>query len=74
MQAAEIIGMAVGIFAILAAILSGLIWVIKAQVSMGREFKPNGGHSTRDMLNEIKIDVREIRARLDDHIEWHIEN
>ena len=74
MDAAEVIGMAVGLLAILGAICAGLAWVIKAQISMSREFKPNGGSSTRDTLNEIRADVREIRGKIDDHIEWHVEN
>jgi len=69
-----VIGISVGLFAILSAIAAGLLWVIKAQISMSREFKPNGGSSTRDTLNEIRADVREIRGKVDDHIEWHIEN
>jgi hypothetical protein len=74
MSAAEVIGISVGLFAILGAIAGCLLWVIKAQISMSREFKPNGGSSTRDTLNEIRADVREIRGKVDDHIEWHIEN
>lgn len=74
MSPAEAIAMAVGVIAILGGILGGLAWVIRAQISMSREFKPNGGSSTRDTLNEIRTDVREIRNKVDDHIEWHIEN
>jgi len=70
---AEIIAIVVGVFAILSAILGGLMWVIRAQISMNREFKPNGGSSTRDTLNEIRTDVREIRGKLDDHIDWHMD-
>ncbi len=73
MNPAEIIAIVVGGFAILSAILGGLLWVIRAQISMNREFKPNGGSSTRDTLNEIRTDVREIRGKLDDHIDWHMD-
>ena len=73
MNPAEIIGIVVGVFAILSAILGGLLWVIRAQVSMNREFRPNGGSSTRDSLNRIETDVREIRGKLDDHIDWHMD-
>ena len=73
MNPAEIIAIVVGVFAILSAILGGLMWVIRAQISMNREFKPNGGSSTRDTLNEIRTDVREIRGKLDDHIDWHMD-
>jgi hypothetical protein len=64
--------MIVGGTAILSALLAGIIWLIRAQVSMQREFKPNGGSSTRDSLNRIEKDVREIRGKIDDHIEWHL--
>jgi len=40
---------------------------------MQREFKPNGGSSVRDTLNEIRTDVREVRGKVDDHIQWHME-
>ena len=73
MNPAEIIGLVVGGFAILSAILGGLLWVIRAQVAMNREFRPNGGSSTRDSLNRIETDVREIRGKLDDHIDWHMD-
>lgn len=53
------------------AILGGLLWLIRAQVSMLREFKPNGGQSARDQWNRTEADVREIRRRLDDHIDNH---
>lgn len=72
MSAAEVIGISVGLFAILSAIAAGLLWVIKAQISMSREFKPNGGSSTRDSLNRIETDLRDIRGKIDDHIEWHL--
>lgn len=74
MSAAEVIGISVGLFAILSAIAAGLLWVIKAQISMSREFKPNGGTSTRDSLNRIETDVREIRGKVDDHIDWHMDH
>jgi hypothetical protein len=74
MSAAEVIGISVGLFAILSAIAAGLLWVIKAQISMSREFKPNGGASTRDSLNRIETDVREIRGKVDDHIDWHMDH
>lgn len=73
MNAAEVIGLTVGGIAILSGILAGLIWLIRATVSMQREFKPNGGSSTRDSLNRIERDVREIRGKVDDHIEWHMD-
>lgn len=56
------------------ALLAGLLWLIRAQVSLQREFKPNGGTSTRDSLNRIEGDLRELRKRIDDHVEWHLDN
>ena len=38
------------------AILGGLRWLIRAQVSMLREFKPNGGQSARDQWNRT-VDI-----------------
>lgn len=54
-----------------AAILGGLLWLIRAQVTLMREFRPNGGGSTKDALNRIESDVRELRARLDNHMDNH---
>ena len=73
MNPAEIIGIVVACISILTAILGGMLWLIRAQVAMQREFRPNGGSSTRDSLNRIEKDVREIRGKVDDHIEWHMD-
>ncbi len=62
---------AAALIGIATAILGGLLWLIRAQVSMLREFKPNGGQSARDQWNRTEADVREIRRRLDDHIDNH---
>jgi hypothetical protein len=59
---------------IASALLGGLLWLIRAQVALGKEFKPNGGTSTRDSLNRIEVDLRELRKRIDDHVEWHLDN
>ena len=56
------------------ALLAGLLWLIRAQVSLQREFKPNGGTSTRDSLNRIEVDLRELRTKVDGHVEWHLDN
>ena len=54
MTPTEIAGLiAIGI-SISAALLAGLLWVIRAVIAMQKEFKPNGGSSTRDTLNEIR--------------------
>ena len=73
MNPAEIVGLVVGALAIFTAIISGLVWLIRSQLAMQREFKPNGGASTRDALNRIEKDVREIRSKVDDHIDWHMD-
>ena len=74
MTPTEIAGLiAIGI-SISSALLAGLLWVIRAVIAMQKEFKPNGGSSTRDTLNEIRTDVREIRNKVDDHIDWHLGN
>ena len=59
---------------IASALLAGLLWLIRAQVSLQREFKPNGGTSTRDSLNRIEVDLRELRTKVDGHVEWHLDN
>lgn len=56
---------------IAAAILAGLLWLIRAQVSLLKEFRPNGGSTTRDALNRIEADVRDLRTRLDNHMDNH---
>ena len=63
----------VPLIAIATALLAGLLWMIKAQISLQREFKPNGGASTRDSLNRIEVDLRELRAKIDDHVQWHLD-
>lgn len=59
------------IVTIAAAILAGVLWLIKAQVALLKEFRPNGGGSTRDALNRIETDVRDLRTRLDNHMDNH---
>lgn len=73
MNPTEIVGLTVGSITIASAIIAGLVWLIRAQLAMQKEFKPNGGSSTRDALNRIETDVREIRGKVDDHIEWHMD-
>ena len=45
------------------------------------ELHPNGGSSLRDAVNriekvqvEIKQDTRDLRDKIDGHIEWHLDN
>jgi len=48
-----------------------VLWLIRAQVHMSKEFKPNGGATMRDSMNRIEKDMREVRGRLDQHIDTH---
>lgn len=48
---------------------------------INKELHPNHGSSLRDAVNrieisqaEIKADAKEIRSKIDDHIEWHLDN
>jgi hypothetical protein len=74
MNASEIIAISVGSITLLAAILGGLLWLIRAQVALQREFKPNGGSSTRDALNRIESEVKDVRSKIDDHVTYHLNN
>lgn len=56
---------------IAAALLSGLLWIIKGQSAMSREFRPNGGSSMKDAVNRIENDLRDVRYRMDKHIDNH---
>lgn len=56
MSANEIIGISVGVCAILTSLLVALRWVIKSYL---QELKPNGGSSMKDQLNRLE-------ARVDD--------
>lgn len=73
MTAGEIISLVSVSLAIVTALLGGLLWIIKTQVAaMRRDMQPNGGSSIKDQLNRIEHDVREVRAKVDDHITWHL--
>lgn len=74
MDISDTVGMIAAGTAVLTALLGGVVWLIRAQVAMQKEFKPNGGSSTRDSLNRIERDVRDIRVKVDDHIKWHMDN
>ena len=67
-------GIAASVTATLAGVGAFTRWMIKAYLS---ELKPNGGSSLNDkiklevlpLLTEIKVDIAELRGRLDTHIE-----
>lgn len=62
----------VPLIVIATAILSGLAWLIRAQVQMHKAFQPNGGSSVKDQLNRIESEVRDVRRKVDDHVTWHL--
>jgi uncharacterized membrane protein len=46
---------------------------------IGSQLRRNGGSSLRDAIDrieekqaEIQLDVRDVRAKIDDHIAWHL--
>jgi uncharacterized protein YicC (UPF0701 family) len=67
-------GIAASVTATLAGVGAFTRWMIKSYLS---ELKPNGGSSLNDkiklevlpLLTEIKVDIAELRGRLDTHIE-----
>lgn len=59
------------IVAVVTAVLAGLLYLIKAQTAISREFKRNGGSSTKDLLWRVERDVVAMRERLDQHIDNH---
>lgn len=45
------------------------------------ELKPNHGSSLRDAINrieenqgEMKVDLKDVREKVDNHIEWHLDH
>jgi len=46
------------------ALLAGLSWIIRAQISMSKQFTPNGGASLRDAINRLERDAQEARAEM----------
>jgi hypothetical protein len=61
----------VPIVVIITGILAGILWMIRAQNAMSRQFRPNHGHSMRDSIDRIEKDTRDLRYRLDHHIDDH---
>ena len=55
------------ILTIAATVLTGISWVIRSQVkSMMNELTPNHGSSLRDAVDRIE-------RKLDNHIDWHMD-
>lgn len=61
----------VPLVAIAVALLGGIVWLIRAQNAISREFRPNGGSSMKDAVNRIEKDIRDVRYRVDQHIDNH---
>ena len=57
--------------AIFAVIIGLLVWIIRLQIKMSKQFQPNGGSSLQDSVNRIEHDQRYLRDRLDQHINDH---
>ena len=73
MSTGEIVSLVAVSLSLVTALLGGLLWVVKAQVqAMRKDLLPNGGTSTKDQLNRIESDIREVRNKVDDHITWHL--
>lgn len=65
------LGDLVPVVIIVTALLAGIMWIIKAQNAMNRQFQPNHGHSMRDSIDRIEKDTRDLRNRMDQHIDNH---
>ena len=77
-----------GLVLALTAIAGGLMALYRLLTSslnkrlddIGGQLRRNGGTSLRDAVDrieekqtEIQTDVRELRTRVDDHIQWHLD-
>lgn len=61
---------ALTLLSILGVVLTGLTWLIRAQIHQMRELKPNHGSSLRDAVDRIErsqrellVDIRELRSQ-----------
>lgn len=62
----------VPIIAIVGAVFGLLLWIIRAQITISKQFEPNGGSSVKDQLTRIERDNMYLRDRLDTHIDQHM--
>ena len=60
------------VLSIVAICVAALSWLVRSQVMMSREFKPNGGSTTRDALDRIEKKLDTVERKIDNHIEWHL--
>lgn len=65
------IGDLLPILVIASMVLGALLWIIRAQLSMERQFKPNHGNSLRDSIDRLERNDDYLRDRLDQHIDQH---
>lgn len=65
-------GEVASVVAVLAAVLSALIWLIRSQIHMQQQFKPNGGSSAKDSLDRIERKLDRVEEKIDNHITWHL--
>lgn len=54
------------ILSIMSIILAALVWLIRAVTLQGKQFRPNGGNSLRDTVNDIRTDQRSSRDEISD--------
>jgi hypothetical protein len=59
----EIIGLAVGVCAVLTSLLLALRWVVKSYL---QELKPNGGSSIKDTITRLETQSSRLEKRVDD--------
>ena len=59
MTANEIIGLAVGVCAVLTSLLVGLRWVVQSYLT---ELKPNSGTSIKDQVTRLEARVDDLFA------------
>lgn len=57
---------------IVGSCLAALVWLIRSQIVMSKEFRPNGGSTTRDSLDRIERKLNDVERKIDDHISWHL--
>jgi hypothetical protein len=80
------LGQIAGAIIAIAAALAILNKVVFSKINkriekIDQELHPNGGSSLRDAINrieesqsEMKTDFKDVREKIDDHIEWHLDH
>ena len=65
-------GEVLAVISIVAAVLAGLIWIMKAVDAIKHETLPNSGQSLRDAVDRTEKQVDRLMEKLDSHIDWHM--